>query len=89
MYFPQFLAGMIAILIAVAARVFAATGSVWLAGGWTVATALLLQVGYFGLIIGLTYQKPRVDQPAAQAPKRRPASDQDNASKDLHGARRH
>jgi len=80
---------MIAILIAVAARVFAATGSVWLAGGWTVAAALLLQVGYFGLIIGLTYQKPRVDQPAAQAPKRRPASDQDNASKDLHGARRH
>ncbi|CDX40933.1 conserved exported hypothetical protein [Mesorhizobium plurifarium] len=89
MYFPQFLVGMVATLIAVAAWVFAATGSVWLAGGWTVAAALLLQVGYFGLIIGLTYQKPRADQPPAQAPKRQPASDRDNASKDFHGARRH
>jgi hypothetical protein len=89
MYFPQFLAGMVAILIAVAAWVFAATGSVWLAGGWTVAAALLLQVGYFGLVLGLTYHRPRVDQPPAQAPKKQPAGNRDNASKDLHGARRH
>ncbi|MEI9400702.1 hypothetical protein [Mesorhizobium argentiipisi] len=89
MYFPQFLVGMVATLSAVAVWVFTATGSVWLAGGWTAAAALLLQVGYFGLLIGLIYQKPRVDQPGAQALNRQPANSRDNAPKDFHGARRH
>ncbi|MBZ9764734.1 hypothetical protein LB553_28260 [Mesorhizobium sp. CA8] len=89
MYFPQFFVGMVATLSAVAAWVFTATGLVWFAGVWTAAAALLLQVGYFGLLIGLTYQKPRVDQPGAQALKRQPANGRDNASKDLRGARRH
>lgn len=67
MNLPQFLAGMVTTIGGVATWVFTATGSVWLATGWAVAAALVLQVGYFVLLIGLIYGKQRVDHALPKA----------------------
>ncbi|TGQ34655.1 exopolysaccharide production repressor protein [Mesorhizobium sp. M00.F.Ca.ET.216.01.1.1] len=55
MYFPQFLVGMAAALLAIMAWVYTATGSVWQSLGWTFVAALLLQAGYFIAVLFLIY----------------------------------
>ncbi|MER8446324.1 exopolysaccharide production repressor protein [Mesorhizobium sp. M1066] len=57
MYFGQFLVGMSATAIIVAAWTYMATGSFWEAFAWTIATLLVLQVGYFVLIVRLIFRR--------------------------------
>jgi hypothetical protein len=74
MYFPQFLVGMVATLCVVATWVYSSAGSVWFAVCWTVAAALLLQAGYFGLVLGLVNGK-HGDDKAAGAGTQEPIAD--------------
>ncbi|TPK78095.1 exopolysaccharide production repressor protein [Mesorhizobium sp. B2-4-17] len=53
MYFPQFLIGMFGTLGFVAVWIFAATGSLWHALGWTAVAAIVLQIGYFVAVMML------------------------------------
>lgn len=55
MYFPQFLVGMFATSFIVAIWAVLETGSIWKAFGWAVVALIILQVGYIGLVLGLTY----------------------------------
>ncbi|TPI44443.1 hypothetical protein FJ414_01625 [Mesorhizobium sp. B3-1-6] len=55
MYFPQFLTGMVVTSGALAARAYGATGSLWIAAVWAILTLVLLQVGYFVLVLGIVY----------------------------------
>ncbi|OBQ57957.1 hypothetical protein [Mesorhizobium erdmanii] len=61
MYFPQFLIGMIATSASVAISAYLKTGSPWAALAWAVTSAILLQIGYVALVVGL------VSQPATAA----------------------
>lgn len=64
MYFGQFLVGMSATAIIVAAWTYMATGSFWEAFAWTIATLLVLQVGYFVLIVRLIFRRAHVFVPS-------------------------
>ncbi|MBZ9906018.1 MULTISPECIES: hypothetical protein [unclassified Mesorhizobium] len=57
MYFGSFLVGMSATTIVVAVWTYIATGSFWVALGWTVVVLVVLQVGYFVLVVGLIYRR--------------------------------
>lgn len=59
MYFGQFLVGMSATTIIVAVWTYMATGSFWKALGWTIAVLVVLQVGYFALVMRLIYRRAR------------------------------
>ncbi|WP_348630099.1 MULTISPECIES: exopolysaccharide production repressor protein [unclassified Mesorhizobium] len=48
---------MSATAIIVAAWTYMATGSFWEAFAWTIATLLVLQVGYFVLIVRLIFRR--------------------------------
>ncbi|BAB49282.1 hypothetical protein HKB47_13320 [Mesorhizobium japonicum] len=69
MYLGQFLVGMSATTIIVAVWTYMATGSFWKALGWTIAVLVVLQVGYFALVIRLIYSRARkaADQGEANA----------------------
>lgn len=56
MYFPQVLIGMTATSTSVAISAYLKTGSPWLALAWAVASAVLLQIGYFTLVVRQVYQ---------------------------------
>jgi exopolysaccharide production repressor protein len=56
MYFPQFLIGMSATSAVVAIWAYMATGSFWNALAWTILTLIVLQVGYFVLVVRLIYK---------------------------------
>jgi hypothetical protein len=53
MYFPRFLVGMTATLLVILGWTYASTGSIWASLGWTVLAAVLLQAGYFLLVVVL------------------------------------
>ncbi|MBZ9670909.1 hypothetical protein LB536_14325 [Mesorhizobium sp. ES1-3] len=57
MYFGPFLVGMSATTILSAVWAYMATGSFWEALAWTVVTLVVLQVGYFVLVLGLIYRR--------------------------------
>ncbi|WP_214475244.1 exopolysaccharide production repressor protein [Mesorhizobium sp. dw_380] len=57
MYFGQFLVGMSATSAVVAVWTYLATGSFWAAFAWTVVSLLVLQVGYFVLVVRLIYRR--------------------------------
>ena len=59
MYIGQFLVGMSATTIIVAVWTYMATGSLWKALAWTVAVLVILQVGYFVLVMRLIYRRAR------------------------------
>ncbi|SFO64773.1 Exopolysaccharide production repressor [Mesorhizobium sp. NFR06] len=59
MYFPQFLVGMVATLLAILGWTFQSTGSIWAALGWTFLAALILQVGYFAAVVWLVQREGR------------------------------
>jgi exopolysaccharide production repressor protein len=56
MYFGQFLVGMSATAIVVAVWTYIATGSFWETLAWTIVTLLVLQVGYFVLVVRLIHR---------------------------------
>lgn len=57
MYFGQFIVGMSATALIVAVWTYMITGSFWEAFAWTIATLLVLQVGYFVLIVRLIFRR--------------------------------
>jgi hypothetical protein len=74
MYFPQFLVGMTATLLAVMGWTFASTGSVWVSLGWTFLAAVVLQAGYFVAVLWLVRGESRVsdESKATDAPAKLP-----------------
>lgn len=62
MYFPQFLVGMVVTLLVILGWMFASTGSVWAALGWTVLAAVILQVGYFAAVLWLVQREGATDE---------------------------
>ncbi|WP_051370876.1 exopolysaccharide production repressor protein [Mesorhizobium loti] len=65
MYFPQFLIGMIATSASVAISAYFKTGSLRIALAWAAASAVLLQMGYFVLLVRLIYQPATSEGTAA------------------------
>lgn len=59
MYLGQFLIGMSATTVIVAVWTYMATGSFWKALGWTIAVLIVLQAGYFVLVMRLIYSRAR------------------------------
>ncbi|WFP66081.1 MULTISPECIES: hypothetical protein [unclassified Mesorhizobium] len=57
MYFPQFLIGMFATSLIVAIWAELETGSIWKALGWAILALIILQIGYFGLVVRLIYKR--------------------------------
>ena len=57
MYLQQFLVGMFATSFVVAIWADMATGSVWKALGWAALAMVILQLGYFGLVVRLIYRR--------------------------------
>ncbi|MDG4881249.1 hypothetical protein [Mesorhizobium sp. WSM4884] len=57
MYFPQFLMGMFATSSIVAIWAELETGSIWKALGWAILALIILQIGYFGLVVRLIYKR--------------------------------
>lgn len=55
MNFPQFLVGMTTVSSVVALSTFLATGSIWKALAWTILALIVLQAGYFVLVVRLIY----------------------------------
>jgi hypothetical protein len=55
MYFPQFLIGMLVASGALAAWTYSATGSLMSAAIWAILALVLLQTGYFVLVLALVY----------------------------------
>ncbi|TIV22280.1 MAG: hypothetical protein E5V86_28120 [Mesorhizobium sp.] len=53
----KFLVGMLAASFMVAIWADMETGSVWTALGWAMLAMVILQVGYFGLVVGLVYRR--------------------------------
>jgi flagellar biosynthesis/type III secretory pathway M-ring protein FliF/YscJ len=66
MYFPQFLVGTFTTSGGMALWTYMATGSTWTALGWTVATLIVLQVGYFVLVLRLACKR-EAQRPEAEA----------------------
>jgi hypothetical protein len=64
MYFPQFLVGMAATLLVILGWTFASTGSIWAALGWTVLAAVVLQAGYFAVVLWLVHGGTRATDEA-------------------------
>lgn len=56
MYFPQFLIGMTTTSVSAAISAYLKTGSLWAALAWAAASAILLQIGYFVLVVRLVYR---------------------------------
>ncbi|WP_342780261.1 exopolysaccharide production repressor protein [Mesorhizobium intechi] len=50
---------MSATTIIVALWAYVATGSFWKALGWTIAVLVVLQIGYFALVMRLIYSRAR------------------------------
>lgn len=53
MYLPQFVTGMFITSAVVGAWTYVAKGSIWKAVAWGIIVAVLLQVGYFALVLRL------------------------------------
>lgn len=59
MQFPRFLVGMSATLLVILGWTYASTGSIWASLGWTVLAAIVLQAGYFLLVLVLVHRAGR------------------------------
>ena len=57
MYFGQFLVGMSVTTVIVAGWTYMATGSFWEALAWTIAVLVVLQAGYFVLVVRLIFKR--------------------------------
>ena len=68
MYFPQFLVGMLTTSGVVGAWAYVATGSIWKALAWGIIAAVLLQVGYFALVVRLVYGRRDTEQETEESP---------------------
>ena len=69
MYFPQFLVGMFTTSAALGAWAYEGTGSIWKAVAWAVIAAVLIQAGYFALVVRLAYGRRETEQsPSSTAP---------------------
>jgi hypothetical protein len=66
MYFPQFLVGMFTTSGVVGAWAYVATGSIWKVVAWGIIAAVLLQVGYFALVLRLVYGRRDTEQEAEE-----------------------
>ncbi|PBC02939.1 hypothetical protein CK220_17130 [Mesorhizobium sp. WSM3860] len=66
MYFPQFLVGMLITSSVVGTWAYEATGSVWMSIAWSLLAALLLQVGYLGIVFRLVYGRRHSEQKAQE-----------------------
>ncbi|TGP50701.1 hypothetical protein EN873_22745 [bacterium M00.F.Ca.ET.230.01.1.1] len=64
MYFPQFLIGMVVASGASAAWAYSATGSLMSVAIWAILALILLQTGYFVLLLGLVYGSRGADRAA-------------------------
>ena len=63
MSLPVFLRGLIVVLIAFAIATYAITGSAWGTFIDTVICAVLVQVGYFAVVLFMVWRAPPVSQP--------------------------
>jgi len=68
MYFPQFLVGMSATTVVVAIWAYIEAGSIWTALGWAILALVILQVGYFGLVVRLIFRRSSEAADARAAP---------------------
>lgn len=68
MYFPQFLVGMLTTSGIATAWAYFATGSIWKAFVWGIIAAILLQVGYFALVVRLVYGRRDTKQEVEENP---------------------
>ncbi|RVD57155.1 hypothetical protein EN828_06565 [Mesorhizobium sp. M2D.F.Ca.ET.185.01.1.1] len=64
----KFLVGMFAASLMVAVWADIETGSVWAALGWAMLAMVILQVGYFGLVVALVYRRASKGAEASPAP---------------------
>lgn len=69
MSFPLFLRGMLIALAAFAITTYVATQSVWTTLVWTLACAVLIQVGYFATVLILVWGSPRRRDGGGKAPE--------------------
>jgi hypothetical protein len=68
MELQKFLVGMFAASFMVAVWAGMETGSVWTALGWAMLAMVVLQVGYFGLVVALVYRRASKGAEASPAP---------------------
>ncbi|MBZ9850842.1 hypothetical protein LB565_22900 [Mesorhizobium sp. CA14] len=54
---PKFLVGMFTTSFIVAIWAYNETGFVWAMLGWAILAMIILQVGYIGLVVSLTYRR--------------------------------
>ncbi|RWG83230.1 MAG: hypothetical protein E5X49_26415 [Mesorhizobium sp.] len=62
MYFPRFLVGMFATTIVVGTWIYVESSSFWTAIIWSAITLIILQVGYFTLVVRSVYRPEREDE---------------------------
>ncbi|TJX58016.1 MAG: hypothetical protein E5W21_14525, partial [Mesorhizobium sp.] len=72
MHFRQFLIGMTTASASVALAAYFRTGSPWVALAWAAASAILLQTGYFMLIVREIYRPAIPERTAANHDARQP-----------------
>jgi exopolysaccharide production repressor protein len=73
MYFPHFLVGMFIALGIIAIWIYTATGSVWSAVAWTLISAIVVQVGYFLILLLLIFRRiPERDEANSSTRARNP-----------------
>ena len=73
MYFPQFVVGMLATSVVVAAWAYVDTGSIGKAAVWGVIAAVVLQVGYFALVFRLVYGRRQTEKETIPDATKQPA----------------
>ncbi|WP_202295396.1 hypothetical protein [Mesorhizobium sp. 131-2-1] len=61
MYFPQFLVGIFTTTTVVGTWIYAASGSLWKAVLWSAVTLILIQLGYFALVVRQIYRLEHED----------------------------
>ncbi|PZV36532.1 exopolysaccharide production repressor protein [Mesorhizobium kowhaii] len=72
MYFPQFLVGATAALALIFGWIYSVTGSFWASLGWTVISAVVLQVGYFACVLIMIFRHVDEATDADQAVQKKP-----------------
>ncbi|RWK03294.1 hypothetical protein [Mesorhizobium sp.] len=61
MHFPQVLTGMFTTAAIVWTWVYLASGSFWKAVAWAIVTLIVVQLGYFVMVVRLVYKLERKD----------------------------
>lgn len=73
MSLPLFLRGLVVVLIAFAVATYLITGSAWTTFIDTVIVAVLLQIGYFAVVLFLVWRTPHTPQADRSAARREAA----------------